>query len=186
MILPYYSGFMFALAKNPSARTQWHTCKEYAGRALGGRNPKRYVTMTVWNGTKGDGQGGTAGPRIDDKATELQSLLNEVSGSYKSKDKFVVSSVANQPGILQVRVPPAWCHNRITAHLLLTHIRLFLRPSTSSTDMRHLNDASNLLSYGKQVGMDKFNDEMRAINAQRRTLGIVSAHYRWDRSNANY
>jgi hypothetical protein len=169
---------MFSIAKTPSNKTQWHTCKEYAGRALGGRNPKRYVTITVWNGIK---PGGFPSDEliIQNKDKQLQSYLNEVSSSYKSKAKFIVTSVEGQPGILQIKVPPEWCHNRITAHLLFTHIRLYLRPTVYS-DQRHLNIAMDLLNHGKNVGMDKFNEEMDAMNRRRRTLGIVVAANRWE------
>ena len=178
MILPYYSGFMFSIARTPTSSTVWHNCKEYAGRALGGRNPKKYVTMTIWNGIKPGGYPAD-NQIISNKAEGLKNILNEMSMSYKSKDKFIVTSVEGQPGILQVKVPPAWCHNRITAHLLLTHIRKYLRPSLADLDIRHLDQAEVLLAYGKRVGMDKFNEEMHAMNRQRRTLGIVGAQYRW-------
>lgn len=176
MHLPYYRGFFFAIAKNPTTKTIWNSCKEYAGSALGCKNPKRYTTVTIWNGYK-DGGFNEARRPINGKAKELEEHLNSLSVEFGSKDKFIVLPIKDYKGCLHIRVPPAWCHNRITAHLFATHVRLFLMGTTQ--DKNHLEASKDLLTYGKEVGLDIFNKKMYNLNKFRRVLGIVAAEHRW-------
>ncbi len=182
MYLPHYVGFYFAVAKTPKFNTPWQGCKEYAGRALGYKRPKGYVTMTVWNG---HGVPVAAGhlirPAINTRAKPLQEHLNGISKKYHSKARFKVSSVPGFNGCLRIQVPTAWCHNRITAHLLLTHIRHFLAyENYGTTDNRHLADADIMLKFGQKDGLDVFNTRMRSLlKSYSNLLGIVNAKNRW-------
>jgi hypothetical protein len=176
MYLPLYSGFKFAIAKTPSYKTTWHSCKEYAGRALGGRKPKRYVTVTIWNGYKKDSIHANYLP-ISHKAKTLENYLNTLSKKYGSKQTFSVTSVDEFDGCLRIRVPPAWCDNRITAHLFMTYVRDYI--GSPYGDDSHLSYAKDLLDYAQKVGLDTFNDKMRSLNNYRYILGIVRATDRW-------
>ncbi len=188
MYLPYYVGFYFATAKTPKFNTPWHGCKEYAGRALGSKRPKGYITITVCNG---HGVVVSAGhstrPAINTRAKPLQEHLNGISKKYHSEAKFKVSSVPDFNGCLHIKVPAAWCHNRVTAHLLLTHIRHFLAyENYGTTDNRHLSEADAILKFGQKDGLDVFNTKMRRIVLlNTNVLGIVNANNRWVNQNEN-
>jgi len=179
MYIPFYAGFYFAIAKNTTVHTTWHSCKEYAGRELGARKPKNYVTLTIWNGYKPDGIAYTPDP-IGYRAAEVQDYLDKLCQTYKTDQKFRVLKVDSQDGCLHIRVPPVWCDNRITAHLLLTNLRLLLKYGSTYSDEHHLEMADAMLRYGQKVGLDQFNVDMRRINPSNTILGIVqAAHQNW-------
>lgn len=165
------------VAKNPKRFGPWQNCKEYAGRALGNRNPKNYVTVTIWSGYNGEPEQ-AAFPRIAHRAEELQNYLNTKSEEFGSTDRFRVFAVDGYDGILQIRVPPDWCNNRVITHLFYTYVRKFLTGDTR--DDQHLQIAEGLLTYGKKVGMKAFNNKLRDLLIGRRLLGIVAAQHRYN------
>jgi hypothetical protein len=174
MYLPHYSTFSFAIAKTPSHRTSWYSCKEYAGRSLGHRKPKHYVTITVWSGYTTERPNAST---INDRAQELEAYLNARCAEFKSKDKFHVFTIKDYPGCLHIRVPAVWCDNRITAHLFFTYVRSFLIDRI--LDGTHLYNARDLLVYGKEIGLEEFNKTLQSLPNPQRILGIVQATDRW-------
>jgi len=178
IVFPWYTAFHMAVAVNPTRPNLWHHCKEYAGRALGKKNPKNYVTTIVWSGYK-DGSSGDIWPSINKKAKELEEFLNAKSKEFGSSSKFKVSKVEEERGCLRIKVPPQWCHNRITAHLYWTYVRSFL--INSLNDFKHLEICKDLLDHAREVGLDKFNEEMLALSKlyYHKLRGIVMAQEKW-------
>lgn len=178
MYLPGYTGFWFAVARTPKRSSQWHTCKEYFGRDLGRRRPKNYVTVILWNGYHAQRDFNTV-PRIDTRAKALEDTLNGKCEAYKTDQRFKVYPVKDQPGCLRIHVPPAWCANRVTAHLFATYVRQFL--GGRDVDYSHLSSARTMLEHAQDVGLDEFNQEMAHIGV-RYTLGIRDASHNWRNS----
>lgn len=176
MYLPMYSRFSFAIAKNTTDRTVWHTCKEYAGRALGRRNPKKYVTITMWNGWREDiwpSDESGCSPITQDIINDLRAYINARGKELGIKNDVSITAIPGYAGCIHIKVPPDWCHNRITAHLLLTYIRHQI--GNNSMDISHLAAADKLITHAKKVKIDKFNEQMKALNPFGYLRGIVNA-----------